>query len=522
MPSPRQQSTCGPKNALHKAAFLGSTRSTLALLSQGSFDVNQGCEDGTTPLMLASYNDSPGVVRALLDAGAVVSMAKDDGITALFSAADSGSLEVTKILAEAGADLEAPVIDGGTSLHLAAEEGHTAVVGALVEAGAKTGSRRRDGATPLYLAAREGRTEVVRVLLRAKADPLLAFMNHANGATFIPLDAAAMFGHSGVLRELLKQAGIRGCGGATGGYNAFRLASLNQRVDIMAMLTDAGVVDSGEALLSAVEHGHVAAARFLVKQFGGKAARRGEKTYLDARDAGGRTPLHKSLEACRPGSPRIMRLLIDAGADTSTPVRVDTKTTVAFLTPLAYVTQLRDYQKRDSSIVSEQQWQTIEAIRSLLLRKDAIHATSWVWPRAVPSKARAVDGCGRTKTPSTSLGMTLPTLRRRTESRRRTLVRTMFRCVVALCNLKGLFYVPFAVAAVGTDAVDAEVTAQQRQNPLPSLWNASAVALTVLISLPCNVGDPWPSRPKLLLLPIRPVLLPPSSDENQSIRECLG
>eukprot|EP00903_Cladosiphon_okamuranus_P007932 g7657.t1 len=368
MPPPRQQSTRGPKTALHKAAFLGSTRGVLSLLSQGSFDVDQGCEDGATPLMLASYNDSPGVVRALLDAGASVSLAKDDGITALFSAADSGSLAVTKMLAAAGADLEAPVVDGGTSLHVAAEEGHDAVISALVEAGADTGSRRRDGATPLYLAARTGRVEAVRVLLRAKADPLLAFMNYESGQTFIPLDAGAMFGHSGVVRELLERVGIRGCGGPTRGYNAFRMASLNQHVNIMAMLTDAGVVDTGEALLNAAQHCHLEAAKFL----------------------------HRS---------------------------------VTFVKPLVYVTQLRNYQKRDSKIVSQQTWNTLEAIRTLLLREEAVHATSWVWPRVGPSPARAASGGGSTGTPSawTSLGRMLPILRRRTESCSRTLVRTMFR-----------------------------------------------------------------------------------------------
>eukprot|EP00752_Nemacystus_decipiens_P005549 g5020.t1 len=421
MPPPPQQSTRGPKNALHKAAFVGSIRSTLALLSQRAFDVNQGCEDGATPLMLASYNDHPGVVRALLDGGAAVSLAKDDGITALFSAADSGSLGVTKILVEAGADLETRVLDGGTSLHVAAEAGHTDVITALVEAGAKTGSRRRDGATPLYLAAREGRAGVVRVLLRARADPLLAFTNQMTGQTFVPLDAAAMFGHREVVRELLERVGIRGCGGATGGFNAFRMASLNRHVQVLGMLTDAGVVDTGEALLSAVKHGHEAAVCFLVKKFAGPAAG-GGGSYLESRDAGGRTPLHKGLDACEPCSPRIMRLLIDAGASTRAPVRIDTASSVAFFSPLAYVNKLRDH-------LTEPHLHRLDAVRYLLLREEAIHATSWAWPRAAApaSTARAAHGSGRAEPASASLGMTLPILRRRTRSRGLALARTMFR-----------------------------------------------------------------------------------------------
>ena len=428
MPPPPQQCPRGPKNALHTAAFLGSTRRALALLSQGSIDVNQGCEDGTTPLILASWNGSAGVVRALLDAGADVSIAKDDDFTALLTAAQNGRLAAAKLLMDAGADLEAANCQGSTSLHMAAEEGHAEVISALVEAGAKTGSRRWDGATPLYLAARKGRTETVRVLLRARADPLLAFTNQESGDTYLPLDTAAMFGHTNVIRELLKQAGIGGCGGATRGHTAFLMASFNQRMEIMDMLIDTGVVGTGEALINATEHGHEGVAKYLLKKFGRMVT--SGRAYVDARDAEGRTPLLVSVAACRPPSPRMVRLFIDAGADTSAAVRVDTKSAVAFVTPVAYATSLLLAVKREGKVITEQERNTLEAVRSLLLREEAVHAISWVWPRVAPT-ADAAEGRGNTEMPSTSLGMMLPILRGRNESRRRTLLRTMFRWVGA-------------------------------------------------------------------------------------------
>lgn len=445
MPPPPQQHPPRSFNALHKAAGLGSTRNTQALLSKGSFDVNLGGEDGSTPLILASWIGCSGVVRALLDAGADSSIAEDDGITPLYAAASFGSVPVIKMLLEAGAPLEAANCQGGTSLHMAAEEGHSAVISALVQAGAKTGTRRWDGATPLYLAARNGHTETVRVLLRARADPLLAFTNQESGATYVPLDTAAIFGHSDVARELLRHAGIRGCGGVSGGRNAFRIASMHQRLDMMAMLADAGVVDTGEALIDAAHHGQEAAAKFLVKRFGRPVATKSGRAYVDAPDERGRTPLMLSIVACVPRSPRIVRLLIDAGANASASIRIETERVMAVVTPLAYTTHRLYQDKAGGETATEQQRRTLEAIRDLLLREEAIHAISWAWPRVAPSAARAVEGSGRTETPSTSLGMMLPILRRRNDSRRRTLLRTMFRCVVAHCC------VTFAISAVPYD-----------------------------------------------------------------------
>lgn len=346
MPPPPQQCPRGPKNALHTAAFLGSTRRALALISQGSIDVNQGSEDGTTPLILASWNGSAGVVRALLDAGADVSIARDDDFTALLTAAQTGRLAAAKLLMDAGADLEAANCRGSTSLHMAAEEGHAEVISALVEAGAKTGTRRWDGATPLYLAARKGRTEIVRVLLRARADPLLAFTNQESGDTYLPLDTAAMFGHTNVVRELLKQTYIYtkyiyfvylyiyyilGSAVVVVRPVATSLSSWRHSINVwktMDMLIDTGVVDTGQALINATEHGHEGVAKYLLEKLGRMVT--SGRAYVDARDAEGRTPLVVSVAACRSPSPRMVRLLIDAGADTSAAIRVDTRSAVVF------------------------------------------------------------------------------------------------------------------------------------------------------------------------------------------------
>lgn len=49
--------------------------------------------------------------------------------------------------------------------------------------------------TPLFRAAEYGHVSAVRELLRAKANPLLGFIDQESGATVLPLDTAALGGH---------------------------------------------------------------------------------------------------------------------------------------------------------------------------------------------------------------------------------------------------------------------------------------------------------------------------------------
>lgn len=113
---------------------------------------------------------------------------------------------------------------------------------ALIEVGADPNSRMVNGATPLYVAAQQGNMNTVKFLLRAE------------------------LGHSEVVRGMMQEVGIEGCGGASGGVNALLRAVSNQHVDIMAVLHDAGVVDNGGSLVVAAGYGHEACVKFLLQQ----------------------------------------------------------------------------------------------------------------------------------------------------------------------------------------------------------------------------------------------------------------
>ncbi|CAN0321645.1 unnamed protein product, partial [Ectocarpus sp. 13 AM-2016] len=402
----------GPKNELHFAADAGSTHGTAAILSSGLININQGDPDGWTPLMVASQRGYTRIVRILLKEGANVLIVADLGFTALLTCAQYGNLAVCKMLVNAGADLEAATsTNGSRPLHLAADKGHAAVIKALIEAGANLDSRRFDRATPLYIASERGHVEAVRAFLRAKANPLLIRLN-ASRDRFVPLDAAAGKGRSLVVRELLGQLGIDGCGGPSRGAHALYHAAKEQFVGTMAVLADAGVVDTGIALLGAIKENREGSIKFLLRQ----QQLRGKPTgaYVDeARDPFGRTPLLCSIEdeGDKWCFPRIVRMIIDAGADTTSAVRV---LKLGFLpveeTPLGLVDHYLGEKRVIGRDITEEQAHKLNAVHRLLLRVEAVHAASWLWVSDAPDIAHTAEVIKRTKVTPSARSRMLPVL----------------------------------------------------------------------------------------------------------------
>ena len=177
--------------------------------------------------------------------------------------------------------------------------------------------------------------------------------------------------------------------------------------------------------------------KFLLQQQEWKAS--GERAgYLDTRSPLGRTPLLWSIEAC---SPRITRMLVDAGADTMTAVRLTTADgsgRVVFNgTPLAFAGWFLSVKRVRREDATESQLHSWEAIRRLLMRVEAVHAVCWLWTSDAPPVAHAAEeGSGRaviaTSTPLVSM---LPILRRRA-GRPRVLLAALFRWVVMSCSKK--------------------------------------------------------------------------------------
>ena len=123
------------------------------------------------PLADAAQYAEWGVVRALVEEGADVTVRQGDGATALHWAAYWDEVDLADLLIGAGADANAANDLGVTPLWAAAENRSAAMVRRLLDAGAKPNARLLSGETPLMTAARVGAADVARELLNAGADP---------------------------------------------------------------------------------------------------------------------------------------------------------------------------------------------------------------------------------------------------------------------------------------------------------------------------------------------------------------
>lgn len=426
-------------NELHYAVRHGSVSRTVVVLSSGSCDINQGTPRGITPLMLAAEFGHTSIAKILLNKGSDLFAMSDEGFTALHMCAQNGHVAVAEVLIEAGADMEAPTCRGYTPLHSATFDGHWEVARALINAGANPNSHLPDGETPLFAAAFNGHVRAMKELLRGGAKPMSTRFD-ALGHVDVPLDVAAGAGNSEPVRELIQQFGIEGCGGPSGGINALCQATRGQHIDVMAQLTDAGVVDkTGRVLLLAVGYAGEASVKFLLQQRKGNNA--ALCRYVNV--CIGITPLLTAIQASRSWSPRVARMLVDAGADTTSVVRLpDAPGGKPQYTPTPMCSINRNVVQNalqklvaNGKPATEEQVHSLEGVRRLLLRVEAVHAVSWLWP----SVTTPVIGClgevtsGGGMTTSTPLRMMLPLLKRRTEVRG-LLSAAMSRWAMAWCS----------------------------------------------------------------------------------------
>ncbi|CAM9322122.1 unnamed protein product, partial [Hapterophycus canaliculatus] len=390
---PQQRPRAPRCNKLHRAVRAGSAESVAAIVASRCVDIDEVDEKTCTPLMRAAQKGHCPIVGILLKEGADVSVAGPDGLTALLIAAHLGNLGVTKMLIEAGAGLEVGSLkDGRTALVVAARAGHLEVTRALIDAGANPDADTQDGLTALYVAAREGHPGIVRVLLCAKANPLLGGRIPSSGITIVPLERAVLRGHTDVVRELVRQVKIAGCGGQSGGMNALRAAVSARHVDIVDILTEAGVVDSvGGALTAAIKSGCIESVRLLLQRQPKNGKGADAIAYVDRPMMGiWITPLIYAI-VCH--QPRALRLLLDAGADACSPVRITDRegVEVGNLTPIEFARErLREELHRIRGLRGEEYMLSakefegkqarLNAIVRLLLQHDAVHAISWSWP----------------------------------------------------------------------------------------------------------------------------------------------
>jgi ankyrin repeat protein len=119
-----------------------------------------------TPLSLAASNGNAKVIERLLAAGVDANSTSEDGQSALMSAALNGNVEALRVLLTHGAKVNAiEPFRGQTALMWAGGEGNASAVEFLVEFGADVKAKSKAGYTALLLAVLNNRAEAAKALV---------------------------------------------------------------------------------------------------------------------------------------------------------------------------------------------------------------------------------------------------------------------------------------------------------------------------------------------------------------------
>jgi ankyrin repeat protein len=220
--------------ALIDAVDRGDTRAVRELLAAGA-DVEEPAADSSTALHRAVHSDDPVIVALLLDAGARVDAASRYSVTPLALAAQNGSEEMLGLLLDAGTDPNETTLTGQTALMTAALNGRPEALRVLIGAGAAVDAREPVyGQTALMWAAGKGNTDAVAVLVDAGAD-----IQAPSGAGFTSLLFAVLYDRIETARVLIER-GANVNDVSPDGTSALNMAIVNTYYDMASLLLDHG------------------------------------------------------------------------------------------------------------------------------------------------------------------------------------------------------------------------------------------------------------------------------------------
>jgi ankyrin repeat protein len=311
--------------ALHWAVR-GDDAATVRLLLRAGAHVNAANRYGVTPLALAALNRSVALTRALLEAGADPAIRLAEEQTILMAAARAGHAEVVKLLIDAGADVHARErVAGESALMWAALENQADAIALLVARGANVDDRSRvttfprlrfgdgivarptvlprGGWTPLMYAARQNAVDAARALAAAGAD---LDATDPDGTTALVL--AIINGHFDVAQVLLERGAnpnVADERGMAALYAAVDMSTLDETVGRPNPKPHASM-DAAGLVSVLLKHG-ADPKQTLRASVLERAHNDGDPNLAE-----GATPL---MRAAKDADVRVMRLLLDAGAD---------------------------------------------------------------------------------------------------------------------------------------------------------------------------------------------------------------
>ncbi len=318
-------------------------------------DVNDGNKEGMTALMFAAGNNSPEMVRALLNVGADANLKDKQGMTALMFAVGNNLPEAVQALLDAGADANAKDKQDKTALIWAAVKNSSPeMVKILLSADADVNAQDKEGKTALVY-AREGkcnpeveemlrdaqavvqvaRTEIAFLRLCSKGTPedvrqalkvganidardergMTALMYAARGnadpeVMTVLLDAAAEFNKTGLWQKGKSTLGFKTVDvndGNKDGMTALMFAVENNSPDVVQVLLDAGADVNAEDKKKRTALDFAKRRKSSVPEM--------VKMLLDAGASARKWPDDAFLELCKAGTAEEIREALECGAN---------------------------------------------------------------------------------------------------------------------------------------------------------------------------------------------------------------
>lgn len=284
--------------------------------------------NGYTALHWAVENDDRDAVQLLLEAGAdvnrVASFDAHAGVTPLHLAAQDGRTDVANDLLRHGATRDPRKStrnrDNITPLHQAVYNSHPATVDALLAAGCDPNIQADNGYAAIHYAAQKGSVEMTKAIANTSACDVALRASTREQRDITPLHLAVQSGSVDVVLALAAagapvDAGKRMDGGVSG-VTALHQAVYQEREEIAAALLELGA-DPLRSMDGWYTSLHVAAAKGcarIARRLVEATSERAVDTRASLGDQTDLTPLHV---AAQHGHDEVIRVFVDAGADTS-------------------------------------------------------------------------------------------------------------------------------------------------------------------------------------------------------------
>lgn len=163
-------------------------------------DIDKKTKEGATPLAFACSTGKIDAMKFLLERGANKKTRSADGSTLLIQAcaSDPQNEELVEFLLREGLPVNCEDSDGNSPLIYACSFGHAKIVKLLLRAGAQVNCANKQPCSPLYFVCERGYAEIASMLLDAGANPHNVYVSGKD-----VLYVACFRGHMDIVRILL-------------------------------------------------------------------------------------------------------------------------------------------------------------------------------------------------------------------------------------------------------------------------------------------------------------------------------